>query len=132
MEVATNSPLDRVEIIVNGRVAQSHDVRGRGGRFSVDATVDLDGSGWIAVRALGPASSLVSDSYAFAQTTPVWIVAEGREYRASEDVRFLLEAVEAFRRRVVERDRWVTTEDRERFLARVDEAAAVYRGRLAR
>lgn len=127
VEVATNSPLDRVEIVVNGEVAATHDVRGMGDRFRLDNAIELDGSGWIAARALGPPSSLVADSYAFAQTSPVWIVADGREFRSAGDIRFLLAAVEAFRARVVERDRWVTATDRERFLSRVDEAAAVYR-----
>ena len=130
IDVATNSPLDRVEIVVNGAVAEVHEVAGRGERFRVESRVRLDGSGWIAARALGPASPLVADSYAFAQTSPVWVVAGDGEYRSADDIRFLLESVEAFRDRVVARDRWVTAEERARFLARVDEAAAVYEGLL--
>lgn len=127
VEVASNSPLDAVEIVVNGAVVATHDVDGMGERFRVESAVALDGSGWIAARALGPASPLVADSYAFAQTSPVWVVAGEREYRSAEDIRFLLAAVEAFRVRVVVRDRWVTAGDREQLLARVDEAAEVYR-----
>ena len=130
VDVASNSPLDRVEIVVNGAVAATHTVADMGERFRVESAVELDGSGWITARALGPASPLVADSYAFAQTSPVWVVAGGREYRSAEDIRFLLAAVEAFRVRVVVRDRWVTAADREQLLARVDEAAAVYAGLL--
>ncbi len=130
IDVATIAPLDRVEIVVNGRVAARHEVRGLGERFRIESAIELDGSGWIAARAVGPASPLVADSYAFAQTSPVWIVADGREYRSPDDIRFLLAAVEAFRTRVVIRDRWATPADRESFLARVDEAAAEYRRRL--
>ncbi len=131
VDVATNDPLDRVEIVVNGEIAAIHDVRERGERFRVVDTIEVDGSGWIAVRALGPASPSVADSYAFAHTSPVRITSGGRDYRSSEDVRFLLAAVEAFRARVVARDRWATAADRERFLARVDSAASVYRAMLA-
>jgi len=131
VEVATNSPLDRVEILVNGEIAATHDVRGAGDRFRLESAVELDGGGWIAARALGPASPLVADSYAFAQTSPVWVVAAGREYRSADDIRFLLAAVEAFRARVVDRDRWANADDREHFLSRVDEAAAVYRALLS-
>ena len=130
VEVASNSPLDAVEIVVNGAVAATHDAAAMGERFRVESRVRLDGSGWIAARALGPASPLVADSYAFAQTSPVWVVAGGRQYRSAEDIRFLLAAVEAFRVRVVVRDRWVTAADREHLLARVDEAASVYAGLL--
>lgn len=130
VEVASNSPVARVEIVVNGAVVDVVETSAMGERFRVERVVELDGSGWIAARALGPASPLVADGYAFAQTSPVWVVAGGREYRSAEDIRFLLAAVEAFRARVVERDRWVTVADRERFLGRVDEAAAVYAGLL--
>jgi hypothetical protein len=131
VEVASNSPLDRVEIVVNGEVAEVHDVRGRPDRFRVDSRVALEGSGWIAARALGPYSPLVPDSYAFAQTSPVWVVAGGRDYRSEDDIRFLLAAVRSFRERVVARDRWVSEADRARFLSRVDEAARVYERLLA-
>ena len=131
VEVATNSPLDRVEILVNGEIAATHDVRESGDRFYLESAVELDGSGWIAARALGPASPLVADSYAFAQTSPVWVVAGGREYRSADDIRFLLAAVEVFRARVVDRDRWANAEERDHFLSRVDEAAAVYRELLS-
>ena len=127
VKAASNSPLHKVEIVVNGRVAEVHDVDGRGERFRVESRVRLEGSGWIAARAVGPPSPLVADGYAFAQTSPVWVVSGGRDYRSADDIRFLLAAVEAFRARVVERDRWVTAADRDHFLSRVDSAASVYR-----
>lgn len=132
VEVASITPLDRIEIVVNGEVVATEPADGRDASFRIEREVDLAGSGWIAVRALGPASPLVSDSYAFAQTTPVWIVADGEPYLATDDVAFLLEAVEDFKRRVVERDRWTSDARRSRFLARVDSAAATYRGLLER
>ncbi len=130
VEAASSSPLDNVEIVVNGTVVAVHEAEGRGERFTVESRVRLEDGGWIAARALGPASPLVADGYAFAQTSPVWVVAGGREYRSADDIRFLLASVEAFRARVVERDRWVTAAEREHFLSRVDSAAAVYRGLL--
>lgn len=126
VELASNSPVDRVEIVVNGEVAAVWDV-GVGERFRFAREITLDGGGWIAARAVGPASALVPDSYAFAQTSPVWVVSGGREYRSEPDIRFLLAAVESFRERVVARNRWVSEGDRQRFLERVDAAAAVYR-----
>lgn len=131
VDVASNSPLDRVEIVVNGRVAEVQDARGRGDRFRIESRVALEGSGWIAARALGPSSPLVPDSYAFAQTSPVWVVAGGLDYRSADDIRFLHAAVQSFRERVVARNRWVSEADRERFLSRVDEAARVYERLLA-
>ena len=130
VEAASITPLNTVEILVNGTVVEAFDAADRGERFRVESRVRTDEGGWIAARALGPYHSLVADSYAFAQTSPVWIVAGDQEYRSEEDVRFLLAAAEAFRGRVVARDRWATTADREHFLARVDAAIEVYRDLL--
>ncbi|MDE2795882.1 MAG: CehA/McbA family metallohydrolase [Gemmatimonadota bacterium] len=130
VEAASITPLTTVEILVNGTVVETFDATERGERFRVEARVRTDEGGWIAARALGPRRSLVADSYAFAQTSPVWVVAGGREYRSEEDVRFLLAAAEAFRARVAIRDRWATTADRDHFLTRVDTAIEVYRNLL--
>lgn len=132
VDVASITPVSRVEVVLNGSVVHSEEVGERTGRFQVRAEVPVNGSAWVAVRALGPSSPLVSDSYAFAQTTPVWIVEGDAPFVSSEDVRFLLEAVEAFRGRITARDRFESVRDRDRFLARVDSAAAVYRTLLTR
>ena len=130
VETASITPLSTVEIVVNGAVVEAFDAAERGDRFRVESRVRADEGGWIAARALGPRSTLVADGYAFAQTSPVWIVAGDRAYRSEKDVRFLLAAAEGFRTRVVVRDRWATAADRERFLARVDAAIEVYRNLL--
>ena len=130
VEAASITPLQTIEIVVNGTVVDTHDAADRGERFRVESRVRADEGGWIAARALGPPSPMVADGYAFAQTSPVWIVAGDREFRSEEDVRFLLFAAEAFRARVVARDRWATDAARNRFLARVDAAIEVYRNLL--
>ncbi len=130
VEAASITPLATVDIVVNGTVVEAFDAADRGERFRVETRVRADEGGWIAARALGPPSPLVADSYAFAQTSPVWIVAGDREYRSEEDVRFLLAAAEGFRARVVARDRWTTDAARDHFLARVDAAIEVYRNLL--
>ena len=130
VEAASITPLQTVEIVVNGTVVDTHDAADKGERFRVESRVRADEGGWIAARALGPPSPMVADGYAFAQTSPVWIVAGDREFRSEEDVRFLLFAAEAFRARVVARGRWATDAARNRFLARVDAAIEVYRNLL--
>jgi hypothetical protein len=69
MDVASIAPLDKIDIIVNGEVAKSIPVKGRQGRYTLTETVKLDGSGWIAARALGPTDVTVADDYAFAQSS---------------------------------------------------------------
>jgi hypothetical protein len=82
--------------------------------------------GWIAVRVVGAAHRLVADSYAFAHTSPVYVVREGRPpFVSAADAAYLGEVVEAIRARA-ERGAWRSDADRAAFLAQIDEARAVY------
>lgn len=129
-EAVSIAPLERLDIIVNGKVAASAAAR-EPGRIVFEGTVDLPAGGWIAARTSGPPSRYISDSYAFAQTTPVWVVRGGRPFVSADDARFLAEAVEALGARV-ERSRWHSEDERNRFMAAVDSAVNIYAGIAAR
>jgi hypothetical protein len=118
------APMDRLEIIVNGVVAHSVDAVDSL-RIDFEGEIPMPVGGWVAARVLGPSSRYVTDSYAFAHTSPVYVVRNGRVYRSAEDARFLAEAVEAAWRRA-DRGPWRSDDERNRFRAAVDEALAVY------
>ncbi len=126
IELHSITPVDSVEIIVNGRVARAFSP-GDPAQAAFTASVNVPDGGWIAARARGPTSRHVTDSYAFAQTSPVYIVRDGRRWISVEDARFLAEAVAALRERV-ERAEWRSDAARAAFIAAVDSAAAGYRG----
>lgn len=128
--VVSITPVDRLEILVNGQVAAS--VSGGEDRFRVEYSgrVSLPAGGWIAARAVGPGSRYVSDSYAFAQTSPVYVVRDGRPYVSAEDAGFLAQVVDAIWGRVIDGP-WRTAAERDAFKRAIDEARAVYE-RLAR
>ncbi|MCI0435993.1 MAG: CehA/McbA family metallohydrolase, partial [Gemmatimonadetes bacterium] len=93
-EAVSIAPLDRLEIIVNGTVAQS--VRATDSlRIVFEGAVALPRGGWVAARVIGPASRYVTDSYSFAQTSPVYVVRNGRRFTSAQDARFLADAVTA-------------------------------------
>jgi hypothetical protein len=117
--------VDSVEVIVNGRVAAALAPTDPADAV-LAAQVELPEGGWIAARARGPSSRYVADSYAFAQTSPVYVVRGGRRWTSASDARFLAEAVEALWGRLEGRA-WPDPEQRRRFQAAVDEAVAVYR-----
>ena len=127
-EALAITPLDSLQILVNGTAVATVPVSDPA-RITFDGPIPVPEGGWIAARALGPASPHLGDDYAFAQTSPVYVVRGGRRYIDGEDVRFLAETVEAIWARV-EDARWNSAAGRERFSAAVDSARAVYR-RLA-
>jgi homoserine O-acetyltransferase len=81
--------------------------------------------GWIAAQVVGPSSRYVTDSYAFAHTSPVYVVRDGRPNRSAEDARFLAESVDAAWSRV-ENGPWRSEHERDRFRAEIDRARGVY------
>jgi TolB protein len=67
-------PVERVEIIVNGRVVQTLEGFGGNGRKRYTGTIDVPSGGWIAARAIGGETAWPIMSYAhFAHTQPLWI-----------------------------------------------------------
>jgi hypothetical protein len=117
------SPIDRIELIVNGRVVQSAAAADLTARL--DAALPVPDGGWIAARAIGPASKYVGDSYAFAQTTPVYVVRNGRTFISQDDARFLADVVDAIWARA-DRAPWRSPAERERFKDEIERAKAVY------
>ena len=80
-------------------------------------------------RASGPSSRYISDSYAFAQSSPVYVVRNGQRFTSPADAKFLADVVDALWARVDgQRARWRTSEEREKFKAAIDQARQVYLG----
>ena len=124
-DVVSIAPLDSLEILVNGEVAQT--VRAdRSAHVAFDGTVavPLGRLGRRCARS-GPKSKYLGDDYAFAQTSPVYVVRGGRRFSRPTDVQFLPETVDAIWTRV-ERSRWRSDAERDAFRAAVDRAQAVY------
>jgi TolB protein len=124
-EALAIAPLDSLQILVNGVAVRTIRVGVDPTRVAFDGDVPVPAGGWLAARALGPASRHYGDDYAFAQTSPVYVVRGGRRHLDADDVRFLAETVDAIWARV-ERAAWRSDAERERFRSAVDSARAVY------
>ena len=129
VEALSITPLDSLQVIVNGEVVRTVAARDSS-RIAFEGTVPIPQGGWIAARVLGPGSRYVGDDYAFAHTSPVYVVRGDRRFVKHEDADFLARTVDAIWTRV-ERGRWRSDAERDRFRAAVDSARAVY-VRLAR
>jgi TolB protein len=127
VEASSITPLDSLQIVVNGEIVRTIPARDRE-RITFDDSVAMPEGGWITARVLGPHSRYIGDDYAFAHTSPVYVVRNGRPFVRREDVQFLAETVDAIWARV-DRSRWRSDADRARFKGAVDSARAVY-GRL--
>jgi TolB protein len=127
-EAISITPLDSLQIVVNGAIARTIAARDPA-RIAFDGLVDVPAGGWIAARVLGPGSKYIGDDYAFAHTSPVYVVRGGTPFVRRDDARFLEQTVDAIWTRVA-RARWHSDTERDRFRAAIDSARAVY-ARLA-
>ena len=100
--LASAVPVDRVEVVVNGRVVETQTGLSEPGRRTYRGTVTLPGAGWVAVRAVGDSAQGWPSmaTYPFAHSAPVWIgevgsvdPATGRE--AARDLLRVLDVSEA-------------------------------------
>jgi TolB protein len=74
IELLSVRPVERLEIIVNGKVVQTLDgFEGKGSK-SYSGTIDLPKGGWVAARAVGGETGWPSMTvFQFAHSSPVWI-----------------------------------------------------------
>jgi hypothetical protein len=123
-EVTSIAPVEALDILVNGDVV--HTARATDpARMTFDGPIEVPFGGWVAARAIGPKSKYLGDDYAFAQTSPVYVVRNGRRFIKASDVQFLIETVDAIWARV-ERGRWRTDAERDAFRTAVDKARTFY------
>jgi hypothetical protein len=140
--VRSIAPIGSVDLIVNGvvqdsvvidedgppRPAGTPDVR----QLEIPLRAAIPEGGWIAVRVRGPASPYLGDSFAFAQTSPVYVSREGQPpYVSTADATFLADVVDAIWARV-ERVPWRTDAERAAFKADIDRARQTYLERASR
>lgn len=78
LDLATATAVDTVDILVNGRVVESHAGIASPGQRTYSGELALPGGGWVAVRARGGTTRWPSmDTSPYAHTAPVWIGERG-------------------------------------------------------
>lgn len=123
----TQVPVDKLEVVVNGKVVTSRAARGQN-QVSLDEPVWLDQSAWIAVRAIGPWSRpVLNDIQAFAHTSPVYVHFGDSRVKFADDARFYDEWIGKLIAQVKDRGRFATPAHREEVIALFERAQAIYR-----
>lgn len=123
--------MDRLEIIQNGRVVHSVDATGDRKTIEVALDLDVDSSGWIAARVLGPLQHGAMDSYLFAHTNPVFVIADDQPIRSTEDAAFFVDWIDQMIGEIDEMAGWNDLDHKAQVLATFREARAVYQEQVA-
>ncbi|MEO8032602.1 MAG: CehA/McbA family metallohydrolase [Gemmatimonadota bacterium] len=82
-------PVERLEIVGNGKVVATLPLAGSRMRFSGTVTLPISGSGWYLVRAIGDSVRFpVLDVYPYATTSPIYLTVGGQPIRSKADAAF--------------------------------------------
>ncbi len=119
-------PLERIELLVDGRVARRlHARNGRDGDF--DGNVKLERSGWIALRAYHrDANPLIADLYPYGHTNPIWVEVGDRPARAPQDAAYFVRWMERVIADAGARDDYNDATEREATLQYLEHARAEF------
>jgi hypothetical protein len=131
VEGYSNAPVDRIEVVLNGSVAHTTRPVANQTRFAFSTSIQLTGPGWIAVRAVGNRHRHVGDHYAFAHTSPVYVVHDEERFIRSEDVEFLKGVIDEIWSRVERRDAWRSDSAKAEYLEQVNQAREALQRSLA-
>jgi hypothetical protein len=127
VSLRSNVPVDHLEIIRNGQVVASIPLRGD--RTAADTTVHVPvpHSGWLVLRAYGDGPrEPVLDLYPFASTSPVYVTVAGAPVRSRADAEFFVRWIDRVTVATQAHTGWNTTMEKDRVLALLEEARAVY------
>ena len=147
--VRTQAPIERIEVVANGKVVASRDAMRRNavgrdvvvrdaagrdasgsGEITLDEEIPLEKSSWIALRAYGPWHRLVvNDLQTFAHTSPVYVVLDDQPIASREDLRFYIDWIEKLIARVKTRGRFASEERRQEVVDLFGKALEEYRRR---
>jgi len=84
-------PIDHFEVIYNGRVVATHALDTARTSADVEGTLNLDQSGWLALRAWNEhADPHVQDIYPYATTSPVYVKLRGSAPKYPADAKFFV------------------------------------------
>ena len=120
-------PVDHLEVVCNGRVAQSLQLEGQRESADVSGTIPLQQSGWCALRAWSEnAQYPVMDNYVYATTSPIYVTIGGKRAYSKEDAKYFkawidrtIEVTEAY-------PDWNSPAEKRRVMSKLREARAVY------
>jgi hypothetical protein len=123
-------PMDRVELVRNGEVVKSLEVKNVDGVASAEfeGEVEVAESGWLALRAHGPAVPETVREPA-AHSNPVWITVQGKPNpMATTDAEFFLKWIDRLQGDFEKRGRFPNEERKRRVLQQLEKAREFYRG----
>src|SRR5207245_4794756 len=119
--VSSQFPLDRVEVLLNGKAIATAPLASDGRSARFEQSLRIDRSGWMALRASGPAVPDIQGELLYAHTSPVYVVVDGKSPGSVEDAHYFLDWIYRLWNAVLDRDRFPDKQSQEQIHAELEE-----------
>jgi hypothetical protein len=120
-------PLDRAEIVCNGRPVAELKLGTDRRRLDATGTLNIDSSGWCLLRAYGNGPVYpIFDNYPYATTGPIYFTMGTAGPRSPEDAAYFVWWIDQVIAAVSEHNDWNTDAERESVMDRLQRARAIY------
>jgi len=120
-------PLDHLEVVCNGRVAQTLKPAGARDSADVTGTLPLKESGWCVLRASSDSPEYpVLDNYVYATTSPVYVTIGGKPPRSPEDAKYFVAWIGRTIDTTSHYPDWNSPAEKECVLKRLAEAKSIF------
>ena len=122
-------PIDHLEVVCNGKVAQSVKLEGLRDWAEATGTIPMKESGWCLLRAWSEKPEYpVMDNYPYATTSPVYVTIGGKRAYSQEDADYFKAWIERTLEITDAYPDWNSTEEKWSVMNKLREARAVYQG----
>jgi len=120
-------PVDHLEVVCNGKVAQTLKLEGSKDSADATGTIPLDESGWCVLRAWSEKAEYpVMDNYAYATTSPVYVSIGGKRAYSKEDAEYFKAWIDRTIEITEQYPDWNSAEEQQGVLKKLQDARAVY------
>ncbi|MCB0498596.1 MAG: CehA/McbA family metallohydrolase [Cyclobacteriaceae bacterium] len=119
-------PMDHLEIIGNGKVLKSFDLKGDRTSADISGTLVVDKSMWVLLRAWNDrANASIQDYYPYATTGPIYLTANNAPIRSPEDAHYFVQWIDKVHE-AASRQVYLTEEERNLVLDSIQKARGVF------
>jgi len=120
-------PVDHLEVVCNGKVAQTLKLDATRTSSDVSGTLSEGESGWCVLRASSDQAEYpVLDNYVYATTSPIYVTVGGKARHAPEDAEYFAAWIDRVTEATAAYPDWNSTTEKAYVLGRLAEARKVY------
>jgi TolB protein len=122
-------PVDHLEVVCNGKVAQALKLEGARDSADVSGTIPVQESGWCVLRAWSEKAEYpVMDNYAYATTSPVYVTIGGRRAYSKQDADYFKAWIDRTIEITGQYPDWNSPEEKQTVMKNLRDARAIYEG----